>query len=209
MTCPWHVVLSPMPEGGCLHPPIPAAVPKSLRSLMLQGALMSPDLLQPEFWNKDRDAALVSRGNAAFLISWVSECGGTQRCEGQALLTGLYSRAPVGGAGKSLQHPAGASDSRPWQLPRTVRDAHLGTPQGLTPCAGRAAQCCFQLSIWPGVMVPVHIWTPTSGLCLPLVHIWFVRSSSVTSSCWQVPHGQVCGTGWCWGSRYLKQFAGG
>lgn len=29
---------------------------------------MSPDLLQPEFWNKDRNAGLVLRENVGFLI---------------------------------------------------------------------------------------------------------------------------------------------
>lgn len=55
-----------------LHPPIPAAVPKSHQSVpdaaLLHGALVSPDLLQPEFWNEHRNAALVPRGNVAVLI---------------------------------------------------------------------------------------------------------------------------------------------
>lgn len=63
------------PSQSCAQiPPLPDAA-------LLQGALVSQDLLQPEFWNKDRNAALVSRGNAGFLILG-SLSGGTQEERG-------------------------------------------------------------------------------------------------------------------------------
>lgn len=58
------------PEGWCCihHPSSCAQTPAVPDAALLHGVLMSPDLLQPEFWNKDRSAALVSRGNAGFWV---------------------------------------------------------------------------------------------------------------------------------------------
>lgn len=49
-----------MKDGAAsTHPSSCAQIPSVPDAALLHGALMSPDLLQPEFWNEHRNAALV------------------------------------------------------------------------------------------------------------------------------------------------------
>lgn len=66
--CPWHSVLSPKDGATSTHPSSCAQIPSGPDTALLHGALLSPDLLQPELWNEHRNAALVPRGKAGVLI---------------------------------------------------------------------------------------------------------------------------------------------
>lgn len=131
--------------------------------------------------------------------------------------------------------PLGLSDARPRQIPsacsetpRTVRDAHLGSPQSLLrhpSLAGRAARRCFQLAVrmrCDGARSDLRtlVWTLPSS-----VHgsAWTRCSASVYSSsaCLahrvtvshlaalaSVPRAGVCGTGRCRGFHiHQERFA--
>lgn len=57
----------PMKDGAAsTHPSSCAQIPSVPDAALLHGALMSPDLLQPEFWNEHRNAALVPEGMLQF-----------------------------------------------------------------------------------------------------------------------------------------------
>lgn len=55
ITCPWHVVLSLKGGAASPHPSSCTQIPSVPDAALLQGALMSPNFLIPEFCNKDRN----------------------------------------------------------------------------------------------------------------------------------------------------------
>lgn len=57
----------PLKDGAAsTHPSSCAQIPSVPDAALLHGALVSPDLLQPEFWNEHRNAALVPGGMLQF-----------------------------------------------------------------------------------------------------------------------------------------------